>query len=293
MRGKDLLECMEYIDDALIQEAFDPKIVPCRNSIVSKWVMPAACLVVVGVSAAVLWSHQNIKEEYSGSADNAIVASMAADSASENSAENVGNVDEDNCLTEALEDNIQITAMMDSDNNGEKTGGMEEAESEKAMPALQGDDSIEIEDKKSANQEALKMNYTIISDYSASNSTSSRYIIPEKGKTLRYQRLQEAIEYYSTQEKDEDSGSPDYVYTVVIDVFGDVENAEGSCYEHLNQTDAGNALIEQEYRRLIALGYSVRLSEDFLFTGTFTEEELDTFDALPEYGYVFRFENEG
>ncbi len=87
--------------------------------------------------------------------------------------------------------------------------------------------------------------------------------------------------------------SPNYAYTVVIDVFGDISTESGVHYEHLSQTDAGNALIEQEYRRLLELGYSVSLSEDFLFMGIFTEEELDTFDARPEYGYAFRFEKEG
>lgn len=63
-------------------------------------------------------------------------------------------------------------------------------------------------------------------------------------------------------------------------------------YEDLYHSNVGNLLIEQEYRRLIDLGYAVRLSEDFQLTGIFTKAEIDTFLTSPEYGYVFRFENE-
>ena len=44
--------------------------------------------------------------------------------------------------------------------------------------------------------------------------------------------------------------------------------------------------------RLTELGYTVRLSEDFQLSGIFTKEELDTFQASPEYGYTFRFADE-
>ena len=62
MRGKDLLECMEYIDDALVEEALQPAAFPHRNRVMAKWGMMAACAAVIGISATAFWSHQNIKE---------------------------------------------------------------------------------------------------------------------------------------------------------------------------------------------------------------------------------------
>lgn len=45
MRGKDLLECMEHIDDALIEEALHPVIAPRQHIRTARWGMAAAaCL---------------------------------------------------------------------------------------------------------------------------------------------------------------------------------------------------------------------------------------------------------
>ena len=48
MRGKDLLECMEYIDDTLIEEALNPAGSPHnRNSMVKNWSLAAACVIML------------------------------------------------------------------------------------------------------------------------------------------------------------------------------------------------------------------------------------------------------
>lgn len=52
MRGKDLLEGMEHIDDALIEEALNPAVIPWYGRVTAKWGMAAACLIVIGISAA-------------------------------------------------------------------------------------------------------------------------------------------------------------------------------------------------------------------------------------------------
>lgn len=288
MRGKDLLECMEHIDDALIEEALNPVIAPRQNIRTAKWGMAAACLIVAGVSAATLWSHQNIKEEDSGGNENEVVMSMTAEFSTDISAENAGNINERNQLAEASAGSAQPDGMADKAENERKDAVMDDLASGGTVVDKMESDNASVEDMKSATQEALKINYTEIHDYSAAGSASSDDVVPEKGMVLYYQRLQKAIEYYSAQEKD----ATDYAYTVVIELFGDIETDTGSHYVHLNQTDDGNELVEQEYRRLIELGYSVRLSEDFLLMGTFTKEEFDTFDVCPEYGYVFRFEND-
>lgn len=287
MRGKDLLECMEHIDDALIEEALNPVIVPRQNIRTAKWGMAAACLIVAGVSAATLWSHQNIKEEDSGGIENEIAMSMTAEFSTDISTDNAGNINENNQLAEASAGSTQSAGIADVDENERNDAVMDDLASDSAMTDKTESDNVGVEGMKSAAQETLKINYTEILDYSAADSASSDDVVPEKGKAIYHQRLQKAIEFYSAQEKD----TTDYVYTVVIELFGDMETDTGSHYGHLNQTDDGNEFIEQEYRRLLELGYSVRLSEDFLLMGTFTKEELDTFDACPEYGYVFRFEN--
>ena len=73
----------------------------------------------------------------------------------------------------------------------------------------------------------------------------------------------------------------------MVDLYGESEGA----FIH-RDSDNGSEVIEQEYRRLAALGYAVRLSEDFQLTGTFTKVEIETFQASPEYGYTFRFASE-
>lgn len=60
MRGKDLLQCMECIDDALIEEALNPAIVSHKNKSAAKWAMAVACVMAVGISATAFWSHQNV-----------------------------------------------------------------------------------------------------------------------------------------------------------------------------------------------------------------------------------------
>lgn len=47
MRGKDLLQCMECIDDALIEEALNPAIVSHKNKSAAKWAMAVACVMAV------------------------------------------------------------------------------------------------------------------------------------------------------------------------------------------------------------------------------------------------------
>lgn len=82
MRGKDLLECMEYIDDALVQEALASapdahKIFRYKNNIFARWGIAAACVVVIGISAVTFWSHQNVREGQSGSAAENMAPPMA------------------------------------------------------------------------------------------------------------------------------------------------------------------------------------------------------------------------
>lgn len=158
------------------------------------------------------------------------------------------------------------------------------------------------------------------------------YKIPEKGTYFYYHKLKEAIAYYCGQEDNtQQADMPVCAFQVVIDIFGDqlvpvteenadqqnvqeqqgteqqknadakqstenqqsAENGKNRLeYALLSQSNDGKKLLEQEYRRLAAAGYQVVLSADYKLTGLFTKEELDYFQASPEYGYTFRFENE-
>lgn len=308
MRGKDLLECMEQIDDALIEEALEPAAFPRRNNTIIKWSMAAACVAVIGISAAAFWSHQNIKEEQMDG--NGIVTQMAMDNAagSNNSADSSS--DDDSLTAGAVTENQQTadsdiaapadlcalpTAEVAAGAGSSSDRGNDAAARDSTADAASGAGNIEDtaekkEEKVVTEQETTKFGYTIINDYYGEKDGSVYdYPIPGKGEFFCYRYLQETMEHYAD--------NPTYVYDVVICIYGDVakDANEAVRYDDLSMSDdsgAGSEMIEQEYQRLTELGYTVRLSEDFQLTGTFTKEELDTFQAFPEYGYTFRFANE-
>lgn len=307
MRGKDLLECMEHIDDALVEEALEPAAFPHRHNSIVRWGMAAACVVVVGVSVTAFWSHRNIGVEHTESA--------GKDTASSSSMDTVAG---DGGIAQGIPENTRTG----SDNTGgAQTGGMADDEgavssgtsADKEEAAVQGaakeadpnsDNAAavtESEDKllteEVADEETKKLSYTVISDYYGEKDGSIYdYKVPEKGEFFCYHDLQETMEYYAEQEMAaRDTDSPIYAYDVVIDLYGNIEidRSNGMNYVDLSEhISAGSEQIEQEYRRLSELGYAVRLSEDFQLTGTFTKVELDTFQASPEYGYTFRFADE-
>lgn len=291
MRGKDLLECMEYIDDALIEEALEPAAFPHRTGMAAKWGMAAACLIAVGISATAFWSHQNIKDEQTEQIDESMAAQIAMDNT-------------------ACFDDSGSTSTTSSAGNGMTTGASEAGMQKEAAETARDEAAIEdmaadaVSSQKNLDiaeleaEETAKLKYIVIDDYYGEQD-SSVYdgSIPEKGEILCSHDLQKTMEYYAEQEK---TTAPEddaiYAYDVVIDVYGDIEvnGNKDIQYEKLNidDIDTANAMIEQEYRRLIELGYAVRLSEDFQLTGTLTKVEIDTFQSLPEYGYVFRFADE-
>lgn len=303
MRGKNLLECMEHIDDALVEEALEPAVYPRRNSIVGKWGMAAACVVVIGISAAAFWSHQNIRE--------ARVDDQGIDTASPPIAiDNAAASDSGSAGAGAAVPDTQTGTMAGGADEGAASGGISDdldtavqdsadsaASSKEDSMATAGAQSEMSEmremTEEMADTETKKHSYTVISDYYGEKEQSVYdYPIPEKGKFFCYHYLQETMKYYAELESAAGAAeNQTYAYDVVIDIYGDVEK-EGKSLEWLGHSDTGNERIEQEYRRLTELGYTVRLSEDFQLTGIFTKMELDTFQASPEYGYTFRFASE-
>ena len=289
MRGKDLLECMEYIDDTLIEEALNPAGSPHnKNSMVKNWSLAAACVIMLCIFATAFWSHQKQQKiEYTEEPDLAVQMDSVSNDAGDLSlpAEHTSG----GTLAQSAATDTDLNPA-DRDNETEKAIEDKALSMQTPVYAEQYDEA----EKGAIVEEKLKTAYTVLSDYYGEKDDAVYdYPMPEKGALLCYHYLQETINYYTKQGKAADSvDGTIYAFQVVIDLYGDIETAEGIRYEDLYYTEKGHTLIEQEYRRLIDLGYAVRLSEDFQLTGTFTKTEIDTFQAAPEYGYVFRFESE-
>lgn len=332
MRGKDLLECMEQIDDALVEEALEPTAFPRTKDFVAKWVrfpvpcltgssaqgqnkaakwgMAAACVVVLGISAAAFWSHQNVKEARIENQDtDTAYLQMAVDTAAGNDnggADGAVAGDTANGAVTAGAGGDTEGSVVSEDAGAFKQSFTEEATASKDSVAETAKSREELKELTDGNDEAVteSLSYTVISDYYGEKEASVYdYPVPEKGKFFCYHYLQETMKYYavlknagvdtdSSVNTSENTDSLIYAYDVVIDIYGEIEkNGEVMRYE-LGNADQDGEKIEQEYRRLIDLGYAVRLSEDFQLTGIFTKVELDTFQVSPEYGYTFRFASE-
>lgn len=301
MRGKDLLECMEYIDDALVEEAQQPAAFPHRNRVVAKWGMMAACAAVIGISATAFWSHQNIKEARIESQveGTAAAADDSADDAKDQTTAAgagdgmAGGVDSGDSSAGSTDSGDSSADSTDSGSMDTFTQGTIEdsaAPVEQNAEAEAGRQEGAIESAKEGElTEAKQCSYKVISDYYGEKDGSAYDdLVPEQGKSSCSQYLQETMNYYEDRENtDRTTDSPIYAYDVVVDLYGESEGA----FIHRN-SENGSEVIEQEYRRLAALGYAVRLSEDFQLTGTFTKVEIETFQASPEYGYTFRFASE-
>ena len=300
MRGKDLLECMEYIDDALVEEALQPAAFPRRNRVMAKWGMMAACAVVIGISATAFWYHQNIKEARIESQVEGIAAADDSGSADDTKDQMTAAGAGDGMAGGVYSSDSSADSAVSGDSSAGSTdsGGMDTftqdiiadnaASVEQNAEAGRQEGSVESA-KEGELAEAKQCSYKVINDYYAAKDGSAYDdLVPGQGKSSCSQYLQETMNYYEDRENTErTTDSPIYAYDVVVDLYGESEGA----FVHLN-SDNGSEVIEQEYRRLAALGYAVRLSEDFQLTGTFTKAEIETFQASPEYGYTFRFASE-
>lgn len=311
MRGKDLLECMEYIDDALIEEALEPAVEHIsyehfthKHKTAARWGMAAACVIVVGISTTALWSHQHVGEERFGSGteegkaiamdtggtEDLVMGAQADRTASENA------------LTAGKDS--ALSAGGNEDDSDSRAAGAESRKTGNAESLSDGVSENEnqqrdlLSDKEASeevSEEASRKNsYVIISDYYGEKDDAvDCFAAPQRGTFFRYHYLDETVRSYTMQENTiEITDSPIYAYEVVIDVYGDDGTDAIDPYRQLNGTGHGRELLEQEYRRLLGLGYAVSLSEEYVLTGVFTMTEMDTFQASPEYGYAFRFESE-
>ena len=255
---------------------------------VKNWSLAAACVIMLCIFATAFWSHQKQQKiEYTEEPDLAVQMDSVSNDAGDLSlpAEHTSG----GTLAQSAATDTDLNPA-GRDNETEKAIEDKALSMQTPVHAEQYDEA----EKGAIVEEKQKTAYTVLSDYYGEKDDAVYdYPMPEKGALLCYHYLQETINYYTKQGKAADSvDGTIYAFQVVIDLYGDIETAEGIRYEDLYYTEKGHTLIEQEYRRLIDLGYAVRLSEDFQLTGTFTKTEIDTFQAAPEYGYVFRFEGE-
>ena len=159
-------------------------------------------------------------------------------------------------------------------------------------------------DGNAKQQAKAAQEYTVIHGY-PQDKTGTAYVnvdytLPEKGTFFCTILLENAIGFYdgTYNTASRESGLP-YAYAVRINVFGDAVGddggASGENYMLLSLSEDGRGKLRAEYQRLLELGYHVSLTKNddsVILTGTLTKEEIDSFRPLPEYGYIFQFENE-
>ncbi|MBO5033515.1 MAG: hypothetical protein J6D08_16820 [Lachnospiraceae bacterium] len=299
MTGKDLLEDIGYISDALIEEAVSGQPGNRRQNLsYQRWGKMAACAAAAAVSAAVIWTHtqtdrfaEDLKEGISADLNMETEAVQEMEAVSQNEDGTIADGDS----AEKMEQ-YDVQADTGLGNDGAE-------QSQELYASISSEDSADMDPQiHSAQLEADSR--TIIDTFPPGQTTQSEeqggaacYKAPEKGEWVYFHQLQNAFEYYDGAWNTIEESSPSvYVYQVVIGVFGDrteTDNEEKRIvYGELNASDDGRELLEAEYRRLLELGYQVSLSEDYLLTGTFTKAELEEFQASPDYGYAFYFENE-
>ena len=160
MRGKDLLECMEYIDDTLIEEALNPAGSPHnRNSMVKNWSLAAACVIMLCIFATAFWSHQKQQKiEYTEEPDLAVQMDSVSNDAGDLSlpAERTSG----GTLAQSAATDTDLNPA-DRDNETEKAIEDKALSMQTPVYAEQYDEA----EKGAIVEEKLKTGYSVLSDY--------------------------------------------------------------------------------------------------------------------------------
>ncbi len=291
MRGKDLLEDMQYIRDDLVEEAMD--VGYNKNVRWKKWGAAAACAAIVCLSVISFqkqskYNFEEINNIASAEPENAPAADTTAQFHADGAVEESVRTD----LPEKAE------SVLKESGAGNIVSEKKFSDREEFANDLPKDNDYE------ATLDDEVMEYTIIYCFPPKQpennnlreyaETSLSYASPQMGEYVYHQKLIDAIEYYEGANNTKNTtDAPQYAYQVVIDIFGNRVNGDTTCYELLNCSESGKALLEKEHQRLVDKGYQVSLSEEYQLTGIFTKEEFDNFEPSSNYGYVFRFESEG
>ena len=336
MRGRDLLDAMEYINDALIDEAALPdemlvdeatqpgetlqnetpvdEALPDGGSMrrgssrrLRFFYTAAGLLAAAGLSALAVHTYRLSGHTAAGA------QGQPTSESSEIAARNVPGQEPAAAVDgNAGTDTASGAAADESAGADTATGAAadESAESDTATGAA-ADESTEAgiaegaaADGNAKQQAKAAQEYTVIHGY-PQDETGTAYVavdyaLPEKGTFFCTILLENAIGFYDGTDNtaSRENGLP-YAYAVCINVFGDAVRDDGAAsgenYMLLSLSEDGRDKLKTEYRRLLELGYHVSLAENddsVILTGTLTKEEIDSFKPLPEYGYIFQFENE-
>ncbi len=304
-QARKLLDAMNYLDDALIEEA-----APCEDSALTD-IVPSgfwkkqrsfrkitACAAILFIAAVSLWvwksgiatpkRHVLDNGQSAGGADLCAPAECAQEFVLETDAvmEENGN---------AFSQNVQPPG--DTAVTGMFTEGTV-MEADTADAAIAEDLSGNLKEESKGNAivrliEEFSPKQKQDEEQDGSFYTEPCYKVPKKGSYFLLNGLKAAIDYWDNANNTIETAQPEqYLYHVTIDVFGDIEQNGETVYEELRLSDAGKELLYQEYERLFMEGFPVSLSEDFQLTGTLSREEIEQFEPFADYGYTFRLVNE-
>lgn len=298
MKGRQLLDAMAYIDDALIEEAApllekehpDAAVLEGKRR---KWkrITELAAVFVVAVVALWVWNRGIIsqertvleQEQNAGAYDSGDSVSGYALAENAPGIAPIAEQKEDNGVEEAaFSENLDAGGVMISGGIAADTESVREQDTEDGIDDL---------------AQELKGNaiVRIIDEFHLSSEYC--YKLPEKGNCIISIGLKTAIDYYDNEQNTIESEKPDsYLYHVTIDVFGEMDydcdetDCDGvpSAMEELRFSEEGKEKLYQEYERMLSEEFNVSLSEDYQLTGTLSREEIEDFEPYPDYGYVFR-----
>ena len=294
MNGRNLLDAMEYISDDLIEEAAEGVQKKSRRKFRwQRWVAAAAGIVVLCVSAVTLneWIYMNSNKSSSSNTNNSSARDTStSDTTSGGMNFSSSSIDNETYLENAYEEIEQEEAAGEINQSAPLTSADTESSSQSSIK----------------NETSKQGNIFIIEDFppkypyrepSEDLLTESSYVSPRKGTCFYSQKLTEALAYYDSEQTDstvttENAEKPYNVYHVVIKLFSDREESGNVIYGEIELHENSELLLKEEYERLSEKGYDVSLSEDYELKGFFTKSELETFDALSEYGYIFSLVSE-
>lgn len=286
MRGRDLLKCMTYIDDGLIQEASTnytqekTKILPFY---IKKWNAMIACVLcvfIIGITVTIIkpWNQYSSKND---SAGQNIDFYSGAGALSQEEAKSEFTDKANGEPTEYFKEEAAMDGVV------EDTIANQELE---ILP----DDSLKLSGQSIDNlnsKESLlerREQYQIIDANTSNNNMIICYAATKKGTYNYHEILQTEIEKNKGEK---------VLYYVAVIVFGDIEGEveENSYYalyfnDSPDQTEENN-LLNQEFERLKEAGYDV-VKENNNIMGYFTKEELEGFVPENNLGYLFSFESD-
>lgn len=282
MKGRRLLDAMTYIDDALIEEAApsfgSAAKAPKRKRIIFAF---AAAAFAAAVS---LWIWKDNMVVVQQTEENAVQdydmakALMTADS----SAVGENDFEADAVTTETIEtdaENAKMAADMGADI--QMTDKLSETE------------YSSLKDREAVNIIEAFPQLDDTQEQAVSGQSAVCYKAPEKGEYFLYSALAAAIDYYDNNVNTMDLAIyKDCVYHVTIDVFGERTEEGGTVYEELRLSEEGKKTLCDEYNRMLSIGLTVSLSEDYELTGLLSSEEIKGFEPCEDYGYAFRLINE-